>query len=84
MSYSFEDKLDIILKEIENYRKRWDNIKIDPSIDFEDMSQIVLIHIYNKWSFLNQEGVVLQDSLKKVIRNQFFGLVRYEGYKMRH
>lgn len=74
VKYTFEDKIESIDREIERRRYRW-RLKAIPSIDFEDVSQIVRIHIYKKWDMWNQERP-LEPWLSTVITHQIRNLLR--------
>jgi DNA-directed RNA polymerase specialized sigma24 family protein len=74
MPYTFEDKIDIINREINKRKGRW-KLKAIPSIDFEDVSQILRIHIHQKWDKWDQTRP-LEPWLNTVLTNQMINLVR--------
>ena len=70
----YEDKIDIINGEIKKRRGKWflDSI---PWISFEDVEQIIRIHIYQKWSQWDQKRE-LKPWINKIITNQFKNILR--------
>lgn len=72
--FSFEDKIAVIDQEINKRRGRW-KLKAIPSIDFEDIAQILRIHIYKKWCMWDQARP-LEPWLNKVITHQITNLIR--------
>lgn len=70
----YEDKIDIINGEIRKRRGKWflDSI---PWISFEDVEQIIRIHIYQKWSQWDQKRE-LKPWINKIITNQFKNILR--------
>lgn len=71
---TFEECLPIIQEEIAKRRNRWQLNSIT-HIDFEDVSQLVLIHVHEKWKLWDQERP-LKNWLNKVITNRIRNLVR--------
>lgn len=74
MPFSFEDKIDIIDVEIKKRKGKW-TLKAVPSIDFDDVSQILRIHIHNKWYQWDQTRI-LEPWLNTLITNQITNLIR--------
>jgi DNA-directed RNA polymerase specialized sigma24 family protein len=74
MAFSFEDKKKIIDEEIAKRRGRW-KLKAIPSMDFDDVSQILRIHIWKKWHLWDQTRP-LEPWLNKVITHQITNLIR--------
>ncbi len=72
--YSFEDKIDIINNEIAKRRARW-QLKARPEIDYMDISQIILLHVFLKWSKWDQ-SFPLEPWLNRLITNQTINLLR--------
>lgn len=72
--FSFEDKIDEINKEINKRRNKWQLSSL-AYMDFEDVSQILRIHINNKWAQWDQSRP-LAKWLNKAITNQMINLVR--------
>lgn len=82
MNKTFEDCIDIVNEEIEKKRSLW-----HPPIfyiDFEDIAQIIRLHIYNKWSMWDQSRP-LRPWIGQIVRNQFINALRdYYGNKMKN
>lgn len=72
--HKFEDMSAIVDNEIAKRRNRW-QLKAIPSIDFDDISQIIRLHIWIKWSQWDQKRP-LEPWLNRVITNQINNLVR--------
>lgn len=72
--YKFEDKINVIDSEIAKRRNRW-RLKAIPSIDFDDVSQILRLHIYKKWYQWDQ-ALPIEPWLNRVITNQIINLIR--------
>lgn len=71
---SYEDNAKIINQEISKRRNKWflDSI---PWIGFEDVEQIIRIHIYQKWDQWDQSRE-LKPWINKIITNQFKNILR--------
>ena len=79
---SFEESLKLIDEEIQKRMGRW-NLKSITYMDFEDVSQIIKLHIFNKWSqydpskplspWLNR---IITNQLKNIIRNNYSNFTR--------
>jgi len=76
----FEDKIDIISEEIKKRKGKWTLTSI-AWMDFEDISQILKIHIFKKWHLFDQDKPLLP-WLNRIISNQLKNLVRnnYTNY----
>lgn len=76
----FEENISIIDEEINKRRNKWTLSSI-AWIDFEDISQILKIHIFKKWHLFDQEKPLLP-WLNRIISNQLKNLVRnnYSNY----
>lgn len=74
MAFSFEDKIDVINTEIKKRRGKW-KLKAIPSIDFDDVSQIIRIHINEKWYQWDQSRP-LEPWVNTVITRQIINLIR--------
>jgi DNA-directed RNA polymerase specialized sigma24 family protein len=72
--FSFEDKIAVINSEIAKRKNKW-KLKAIPSIDFDDVSQILRLHIYQKWHLWDQ-GRPFEPWLNTVITNQIRNLMR--------
>lgn len=73
----FEDCLDIIDEEIAKRRAKWSLTAIN-WIDFDDVAQIIRIHIYKKWHLYKPENslspwlnVIINNQIRNLIRNHF-------------
>jgi hypothetical protein len=80
--YSFEDKCDVIDKAIIRQRKKWQLTAIT-WMDYDDVTQIIKIHIYKKWSMWDQSkplepwiGRIIANQLKNIIRNNYTNYIR--------
>src|SRR3990167_1843535 len=70
----FEENITIINQEIAKRRGKW-NLHIVASMDFEDVSQILRIHIFKKWH-LYDPTQPLAPWVNRVISNQIRNLIR--------
>lgn len=75
--YTFEDKIDVINNEISKRRGRW-RFSFVNDVDYDDVKQILLIHINKKWDQWDQErplekwvGTVIENQINNLIRNTF-------------
>ena len=77
---TFEDNIDVIDEEIAKRRGKW-NLSSLAWIDYDDVSQIIRIHIYEKWSQYDPEKN-LRPWLNRVITNQLKNIIRnnYTNY----
>jgi hypothetical protein len=71
---SFEDSIDIIDEEISKRRNRW-HLTAIAWMDFQDVSQRLRIHIYNKWDKWD-EVRPLRPWLNQVINHQITNMLR--------
>lgn len=78
----FNDCLDIINTEIAKRRYKW-SLNSLAWMDFDDVSQIIRIHIYNKWSQYDPErplqpwlNAVISSQIKNLIRNNYGNYAR--------
>ena len=79
---SFEEKCEIIDKAISKKRKKWQLTAIS-WMDFDDVSQIIKLHIYKKWDMWDQSkplepwiGRIIANQLKNIIRNNYTNYIR--------
>jgi len=72
--YSFEEKLGDIDQEIAKRRRRW-QLSALAYIDFEDVSQILRAHVYEKWDKWDQTRPFLQ-WLNRTLTNRIINIVR--------
>jgi DNA-directed RNA polymerase specialized sigma24 family protein len=71
---TFEESIGIIDVEINKRRGKW-NLSVLAWMDFQDVSQILRIHIYKKWH-LYDETKPLGPWLNRIISNQIKNLIR--------
>ena len=72
--YSFEDKLEEVEIALERKRAKWD-LDAVAYIDYDDIKQIIMTHIYKKWYLWDQSKAV-EPWLNRVVSNQFKNLLR--------
>lgn len=79
-SLKFEDCIDTIDEEISKRKNKWTLTSIS-WMDFEDISQILKIHIFKKWHLYDQSKPLLP-WLNRIISNQLKNLIRnnYSNY----
>lgn len=70
----FEDSLELINSEISKRRNKW-NLSAINWMDFNDVSQILRIHIYKKWHMYNSKKK-LAPWINRIISNQIRNLIR--------
>ncbi len=70
----FEESISIIDTEIAKRRGKW-NLTILAWMDFDDVAQIIRIHIYKKWEMYDPEKP-LAPWLNRIISNQIKNLIR--------
>lgn len=75
---SFEDNVDTICKVINQKKCKW-SINCVNWLSWEDVVQILLIHIWKKWGHYNQEKQ-LEPWVAKIVTNQMFNLGRNVYY----
>lgn len=80
--FTFEDKIDIICKAINKKRNKW-QLNAITWMDFDDVAQIIKLHIYKKWPMWDQSkplepwiGRIISNQLKNLIRNNYTNYVR--------
>ncbi len=71
---SFEDKISEINTEIRKRKNKW-NLNALNWIDFDDVSQILRIHIYKKWHLYDPKKA-LAPWLNRIISNQIKNIIR--------
>ena len=71
---SFEESLDIIDKEIAKRRSKWTLTSLT-WMDFDDVSQIIRVHIYKKWE-LYDPNKPIEPWINKIITRQIQNIVR--------
>ena len=70
----YEDEIDVINEEIRKRKNKW-FLDSMPWISFEDVEQIIRIHIYQKWNQWDQKRD-LKPWINKIITNQFKNILR--------
>jgi len=71
---TFEESFAFINQEIRKRRKKWNLTSLN-WMDYDDVSQIIRIHIYEKWHLYNDEKP-LAPWLNRIISNQIKNLIR--------
>lgn len=78
----FEDKYDLIYEQLEKRRSQW-FLKAINWISWEDVKQIILTHIYNKWNLWDQKRAIepwlnriISNQIKNILRNHYSNFVR--------
>ena len=71
---TFEESFDFINQEIKKRSKKWILTSLN-WIDYDDVSQIIRTHIYEKWHLYNPEKP-LAPWLNRIISNQIKNLIR--------
>ena len=70
----YEEKIDIINGEIRKRKNKW-FLDSMPWISFEDVEQIIRVHIFQKWDQWDQKRE-LKPWINKIITNQFKNILR--------
>lgn len=72
--FTYEDKSEIIDQQLQKRFYKW---RLDALawLDFEDVSQIIRLHIYNKWHKWDQSRPI-EPWVNKIISNQIFNILR--------
>lgn len=81
-NFSFEEKYEIITKAINKKRNKWQLTAI-AWMDFDDVVQIIKLHIYKKWDMWDQSkplepwiGRIISNQIKNLIRNNYTNYTR--------
>ena len=76
-SKKFEDFIEVIDREILKRKPKW-NLKSLAWIDYDDVSQIIRIHIHKKWHLYDQSkpigpwlNAIIANQIKNLIRNNY-------------
>ena len=72
--FTFEDKIDIIDREIAKRAPRW-MLKFLSDMDYDDVAQLLRIHVANKWHMWDQERP-LENWVNRVITRRMQNIVR--------
>ena len=77
---TFESKIDIVNNEIKKRKGKW-QLKARADLDYEDVEQILRLHIYRKWELWDQSRP-LEPWLNRTITRQISNLLRnlYGGF----
>ena len=78
----FEDKYDIIEAQVEKRKGKW-FLKAISWISWEDVSQIIKTHVYNKWHLWDQKrplepwlNRIISNQIKNILRNYYSNFIR--------
>lgn len=71
---SFEDSIDLINNEINKRKRKW-SLRFLTWLDFDDVAQVIRIHIYKKW-YQYDDSKPLAPWLNRIISNQMKNLIR--------
>lgn len=76
----FEEKIETIDNELEKRRGKW-QLKARSDIGFDDVKQIIRLHIWKKWDHWQQDRL-LEPWLNKIISHQITNILRnnYTAY----
>jgi hypothetical protein len=79
---SFENCYPTILEEVQKRRHKWTLTSI-ASVSYEDVQQIILLHIWKKWSLYDQSrpllpflNILISNQIKNLIRNLYSNFSR--------
>lgn len=79
---SFENSIDLINVEINKRRGKW-NLSSLSWIDFDDVAQIIRIHIFKKWHLYNYKkplapwvNRIISNQMKNLIRNNYLNFIK--------
>jgi DNA-directed RNA polymerase specialized sigma subunit len=80
MVKKFEDCIETIDKILEAKRRKW-HLRAIAFMDYDDVSQIIRLHIYNKWHLYDQTKS-LEPWIARVVDNQIRNLIKnkYSSY----
>jgi len=78
----FEDCIDVIENAIRKQRSRW-RLDCISWFDFEDVEQVIKIHIYKKWDMWDQKrplepwiNIIVSNQIKNLVRNHYGNYVK--------
>jgi len=81
-SKKFEDHIDIIETAIRKQRSRW-RLDCIAWFDFEDVEQVIKLHIYNKWHMWDQErplepwiNIIVTNQIRNLVRNHYGNYIK--------
>ena len=75
----FEESYPIIEKEVEKRRCKW-SLSAVPHMDYDDVKQIIITHIFNKWYQYNPSKGALEPWLSRIVLNKIKNLLRDHYY----
>jgi hypothetical protein len=74
---SFEECYPNVLKEIQKRKNKWTLTSIS-AVSYEDIQQIILLHIWKKWHLFDQKrslgawlNIIIANQIKNLIRNNY-------------
>lgn len=78
----FEDCIDVIENAIRKQRSRW-RLDCISWFDFEDVEQVIKLHIYKKWNMWDQKrplepwiNIIVSNQIKNLVRNHYGNYVK--------
>lgn len=71
---TYEEAYPIICQEVEKRRRKW-QLKALPWMDYDDVSQIIKIHIHKKWGYYD-DSKPLAPWVARIVCNQISNLLR--------
>jgi len=78
----FEDRYDIIEAQVEKRKGKW-FLKAISWISWDDVSQIIKTHVYNKWHLWDQKrplepwlNRIISNQIKNILRNYYSNFIR--------
>lgn len=81
-SRTFEESIDIIDQELQKRKHKW-TLSAVPSIDFDDVCQIIRLHIWRKWHLYDQTrpfeswlNTVISHQIRNLLRNNYSRFVK--------
>lgn len=81
-SKRFEDYIDVIETAIRKQRSRW-RLDCITWFDFEDVEQVIKLHIYNKWHMWDQTrplepwvNIIVTNQIRNLVRNHYGNYIK--------
>jgi len=78
----FEDYIDVIDNAIRKQRSRW-RLYCISWFDFEDVEQVIKLHIYKKWDMWDQErplepwvNIIVTNQIRNLVRNHYGNYIK--------
>jgi len=78
----FEDNILIIEEAIRKQRSRW-RLDCISWFDFEDVEQVIKLHIYNKWHMWDQDrplepwiNIIVTNQIRNLVRNHYGNFIK--------